>query len=792
MKGILNRLRSVKDHHSYILALAISIYVIIFSALSILKYYGFRAYGMDLGVYAQALWTTLYYGMFFYETPDLFWNSGGSFFGVHFAPLMFALLPIYALYPHPETLLVLQSFIIGLGALPLYWIAKDITNSAEKAVIIALWYLTYAPLHGVNLYDFHLEAFLPTFFLFAYWFFYKKRWIKYLLFAFLITITIDYASLILLFFAIYWLIYYRSDMFSLLIYRKVKHRDILLMTLVTIVLSISMFIIAFKIIDLFGPEPLITSPLWPHLGTRLSEIILGILDPRKVIAALSYDYWYKLAYLMALFSPVLFLNLKSPLPMIMTIPWFAISLLSVNPTFYSLGWQYPANVAPFIFLSVVFYARNTDFQTLRKYLVIGLFVSLLLTPINPLTQSTPAGAAYQPPVLNDHTALLHNIIRLIPSNTTIVTQNNIFPHLVDKGLVYMWVPPGVLPEFVLLDITFPEIYHKYGGKTVVDIVNELLYKADYDVVAMADGIVLYKLRYDEEPVVYVPYHAKFDYRTLIIGIGEKIMLPSLGYVLKYSPATSPEATFFYGPYTVLPPGTYEVIFTLRVEGSLNPGDYIITLDVVANKGKTKFAELPIFYGIDINDTDSWFNVALKFSLDKFYSDIEFRGVKAGNATIYLKDVAIKQLSYKPEPIVSFRFAYDSLAIDKGEVVNRIIMHKSGKGSGVFWHGPYIKLLPGKYRVTVWLKLDKAVTEHTRIIDLDIVYNRGTHVLNKTSLYTKDFIIGKWQPFTLLFNLNETANDVEFRGVNIENNVGLSLLFIEVEYVGEDFAGSSNS
>jgi hypothetical protein len=43
----------------------------------------------------------------------------------------------------------------------------------------------------------------------------------------------------------------------------------------------------------------------------------------------------------------------------------------------------------------------------------------------------------------------------------------------------------------------------------------------------------------------------------------------------------------------------------------------------------------------------------------------------------------------------------------------------------------------------------------------------------------------------MFTLNENISDVEFRGVNIENNVNLSLLFIEIKYLGEDHEASNN-
>jgi hypothetical protein len=361
---------------------------------------------------------------------------------------------------------------------------------------------------------------------------------------------------------------------------------------------------------------------------------------------------------------------------------------------------------------------------------------------------------------------------------------------VQKGLVYLWLPQGVLPEFILLDITVPEILHKYGGKTAIDIANELLGKAHYGVYCMADGIVLHKLGYTGPPLIYSPYLTRLNYKKFIVESGEIVPFQHGEYVLKSIP-TKPPNIFFYGPYMPIYPGTYEATFTLMIIGDdLKPGDNVITLDVVADKGRVKLAELPIFYGIDITATKSWSNITLNFSINRFYSDVEFRGRNvANNALIFLKEVSVKQVSYDEKLIVHTRFDYSSLIVDKGVVINGTIVHKEGGGEGVFWYGPYTMLPPGKYEVTYWMKLDSIKVEH--VIDLDVAYGRGTVVLNRTSLYVKDFVIGKYEPFTLMFTLNENISDVEFRGVNIENNVNLSLLFIEIKYLGEDHEASNN-
>ena len=146
--------RIIKDKIQLGIIICIMVYTVIFSYFTILRHYSFDSGAWDLGTYEQMLWNTINSGRLFWTAPDVI-NSTGFFFGTHFSPILFIILPIYFLYQATETLLVLQSFVIALGALPLYWLARDELKSKIGGFVIALAYLLYAPLHGVNWFDFH-------------------------------------------------------------------------------------------------------------------------------------------------------------------------------------------------------------------------------------------------------------------------------------------------------------------------------------------------------------------------------------------------------------------------------------------------------------------------------------------------------------------------------------------------------------------------------------------------------------------------------------------------------------
>ena len=97
-----------------ILSIIILIYIVSFSVMSILKHYTFHSTAYDLSIADYEL-KHISNGEFNYinEISD-------ELFEFHFRPINFLLVPFYWLYPHVETLLIIQSLLLGIGALPIY------------------------------------------------------------------------------------------------------------------------------------------------------------------------------------------------------------------------------------------------------------------------------------------------------------------------------------------------------------------------------------------------------------------------------------------------------------------------------------------------------------------------------------------------------------------------------------------------------------------------------------------------------------------------------------------------
>jgi len=153
-----------------LLTLAILAYVMYVSLHTIANHRSLGTAAFDLGIHENTLWNTLH-GDFFFSSLE-----GGSHLGVHTSFVMLLMLPIYALAPATETVLILQSLVVGLAALPLYLLANRMLKNSAQALLVALLWLVHPAVGGANFYDFHAIAFAPLFLFTAVYLWWCQRW----------------------------------------------------------------------------------------------------------------------------------------------------------------------------------------------------------------------------------------------------------------------------------------------------------------------------------------------------------------------------------------------------------------------------------------------------------------------------------------------------------------------------------------------------------------------------------------------------------------------------------------
>ena len=531
----------------------------------------------------------------------------------------------------------------------MYLIGKLKINRSY-GILFAACYLMYPLLHGVNCYDFHIQALFPVLALFSLYYLEKGIWKGYFFFVLLSLTALEQISYIVIFLGFY--VMWRQRGRILQEIRNRKMRDMAtLIPLFTVAIGIMWFFLSQFIIHSLNPSipsELIGTQNLAVLGVgEQTNIPLYILEnPLKILGALSYDFYQKISYLLIVFGPLAFLSFLSASPLIATVPWLAIALVSNYPPYYDMGFQYSALIVPFVFVSAILgtrklLERNNLDDTARKTAILILITStcfcLTLSPLNPLIQGGYPSPAYVRPEITEHTRLLSQIIDLVPQNESILTQDNIFPHVSGRLDAYVMIPP--LPEqtplwksavenisslnttYVLTDL---KLDPTVGG----ELVSIVAKKNEYGLYASADRIYLFKRFYSGEPVLFEPICLRYAPKQLASSSPIINDPTSVTGEVLYHEAMGPICRFFgMRPYDTLAPGNYQATFNLKV--SNNVQGHVLTIDIRA-QGEI-LASLDLL-GETFTQENSWKNFTLEFTLTHLVQDIEFRGALPSNAT----------------------------------------------------------------------------------------------------------------------------------------------------------------
>ncbi len=816
-------------------AISILSYGIIFSYFCIQKHYRFASFAWDLGIADQSFYTTLFNGKLLYSTAELYMNPSGCYFAQKFSPLLFVLLPFYAISPSSTTLLLLKSFILALGALPLYFLSTELFGSKKASFVIVIAYLLYPGLQSSNSFDFQQQIFIPILVFSLYYFMIKKRWRLYFSCTLLTLMIEEHVTAILFFISLCHLLTASRLKWALKSIKSLhlsRPSTLSTVLLTTMALSIIWYFIARYIRGLYPitPEFLDTYravDTFRVLGFKddiLSMPIYLLMNPQRIFEALLYDYSLKLFYIIFLFAPVLFLPFRSKLSIVILV-LLAPMLLSNYSPYYMLGAHYPLYILPIIFLATLdalsnqplsaqnlsskkssntFHRHINDLMpTFKNILVVSLILIVSVSPISPvayvITKQTPV-LWYAKPYSDEHTKILHDMIKMVPSNASILTQNNIFPHFSNRINAYVIPPIHVESEsanrdimnyikqqinrsdYILLDL---KVYETWTLFALGEIANDENFKA----YAFGGSAVLFKKYYNDSAIFvpYIDYEVFLGCRDFFICSGQMVKdeTSKSGYVA-FSKKGVNSGTFIYGPYVCLPSGTFNVTFEIKV--TENNDDYIGTLDVSENYGESVVSRRDI-YGFELQ-ANEWTNVTLSFTSTKLRTALEFRAFTSGVSDIYIDRVIVKRISSTAKADFGLKtFTSRDLPLVNGRISKKgFLVHQHNVTSDFFWCGPYISLPPDSYKVTFFLKTSPLPqVPDEKILTLDVTSDRGKNALTEYDVYSSSFLnnneILNWCEFTIQLTVEDYLENVEFRGANPSPNYDIHLAFILVERLG---------
>ncbi|MFH0979753.1 MAG: DUF2079 domain-containing protein [Candidatus Roizmanbacteria bacterium] len=324
-------------------------FIIFFSYLSIRRYRTLNSYYYDLGIMNQVVYNTSQGRFLEMTNQDLKQNV--SRLAIHFDPILAVFAPFYKIYEGPEVLLICQVLVVGLGAWAIFLIAEKVLKKKLISLIFAVNYLFYFAVQRAVLFDFHAVTLATTFLLFALYFNLVKKNKLYFIFVLLSLLTKEHIGLVVFLLGLY-----------LFFIKKEKKTG-----LITSFLGLVFFIITvYFLIPYFRGSEHFALKYFVDIQLRYKEIIAN-----------------GFSYIKFLMTPV-FYSFFSPLSLAISLPEWAINILSINSNQRSILFHYNSVIVSFIFYSLILGYKNFDKlvkNRLIKNLVFILFIILNLKSI---------------------------------------------------------------------------------------------------------------------------------------------------------------------------------------------------------------------------------------------------------------------------------------------------------------------------------------------------------------------------------------------------------------------------
>lgn len=799
------------EPYTFLIIVAGIVYGVVFSFFTVFRHDSFFSAAWDLGNFNQAFYTTLRNGSLFYYTADVFFSPSGSIFAIHTSPILFLLIPFYAISPSPEALLVLKAFGIGLAAIPLYFLGKQLLGSSKAGFAVALIYLLYAPLQGANWFDFQQSAFIPLFLFLTYYFMIKKNWKLYFPAMILSLMIEEHVAIMIGILAFFYLSYQFSRKTFPTSVKQLKS-SVIIVTVATIVICVAFLFIAMFIKNSF-PSSTDFAHLYKASGNyrilgssdTLSLPVYALLHPEQTFQALIYDFPSKFFYVIFLFAPLLFIPLRNRFVLGIL---FILSpfLLSNYKPYYMLGIHYPFYVIPIIFIGTIYglirLDRGAKIFNLRTMIVVTLLLAVSISPLSPISKVFIAqDYVHYSPIefsLDQNKKSLNDLISLVPSDASVLTQNVVFPHVSNRINAYVipfsdYEQPVKMGEYVdhLINSSEYVLLDMQSFSPMDQIVLDKIMKDNYyGAYALGGQSVLFKKGYSDEPInaYYIDNRTFVASRDFIVQIPPSSILDDptsgSGKVVFYPKDAS--GFCISGPYNYLLPGEYEATFTIKAGG--HGSEWLGTIDVATNVA-TNIPSFRDFYGFELK-TNEWINFTLQFGLPTLKNGVEFRVYSRGVAEILVDRVFLRRVSTKPTSDFSLKtLRLGNIKVSSGNITEEgFLIHNRGTISQVFWYGPYWSYPPGNYSVTFLLKTEPRPQELNMPVLTLSVSGRASELESPTVLvdrvlYAQDFRGDNgsgWNSFTLDFTIEKALIEVEFRGLWPSPDYDIYLAFIMLE------------
>ena len=267
-----------------------------------------------------------------------------SHFAVHISPIFYLMLPFYKVFPHVETLEVLQIWVVFSAVIPLRLLLKRLNFSKSINSLIIAWFVLIPVMTTAGGYHLHENCFLVPLIIWLFYFISSEQKWKILLVTLLLLFVKEDAFIYVVSIGLYFLFQKRFSLSS-----KTKKWIIL----ADFILPVLYFALGLYLLNTYGEGGMV-SRFEPYLlegeNGILSVLKNLILHPTYVFSKLLIAR--KLGYLFFVLAPLVFLPLvqRTWSNYLLSLPLIVINLLPDWPYQYDIGFQYSYGSQTLLFI----------------------------------------------------------------------------------------------------------------------------------------------------------------------------------------------------------------------------------------------------------------------------------------------------------------------------------------------------------------------------------------------------------------------------------------------------------
>lgn len=422
--------KSLLENRSKIILLFLFFFLfVIFSLVGIFRHYSFGSWGLDIGGMDNALWN-LSHGNSFATSIDI--QKDVNYLGVHFWPIMFLLSPLYSIWPNILILYFLNSFLLALAILPIYWIARKTLCSKVFAFVFIFLYFINRSTQSLVFSDFYTDVFFVPSVLFTFLFIEENRDIWAGICFITMLLCKENSVFILAAFGCYLILHKRKFLFG------------------AILILASFFwwtVITNYVMPFFLKSDGYWYTRWLPYGKTYQENISAVIRQPVLIFRLFLNSG-TLTYYFKIFGPLGFLQFFSPAHYILLFVPIATQVIggAVHKGMLDATAHYQAHILPFLFIAAIFGTKWLLKFICRKfsrfgYRRIALILILYLIGSSVLFSGKSYGhriSKYINSISEYKYPMIASYLSKIPEDASVIATPSLAPHLSHRKRIYLW------------------------------------------------------------------------------------------------------------------------------------------------------------------------------------------------------------------------------------------------------------------------------------------------------------------------------------------------------------------